>query len=105
MATTVYRDPRLEREPTPRFEVERFACHMEKRLGNGAMWHNSPNAFLIRTLHENLGELMVAVMDPRLVGGDNANSETVRRWLHEQCADVANVAMMMFDNSIEGREL
>lgn len=110
MATTVYRDPRLEREPALRFEVERFACHMEKRLcysDHGTGWHNTPACFLVRKLHEELGELMAAMMDPRTVVGNQGHHdvETVAKWLRAECADVANVAMTIFDNSIEGRKL
>ena len=99
-------DTRLKHEPEPRFELTRFACEMESRLRHNehkGAWHNSPSVYLIRKLHEELGELCVALMDPRIHGG------SIEAHLHEslrsECAYVANVAMMIFDNSIEGRGL
>lgn len=105
----MHRDTRLQNKPEPRFEVERFACHMERKLLSSDYkggWHNSPSGFLIRKLHEELGELMAAMIDPRTVVGNQGydDVETVAKWLRAECADVANVAMMIFDNSIEGRK-
>lgn len=101
-------DVRLANEPEPRFELMRFACHMETRLRHrgqpGQGWHNSPNEFLVRELHGKLSEVVVALVNRANVC-DDESKDTMDRWLRDSLADLADTAMMMFDNSIEGRTL
>lgn len=82
-----------------RWELERFAKHIEETLrlnDQKGGWVNCPLSYLLRKLGEETGELAGACCS-----GNNAEQQ--REMMMNEAADVAAIAMMIYDNARERR--
>lgn len=73
-----------------RVPVLRFALEMERKLklnDHKGGWEDCPNDYLLKRIDEELVELKTVV-----------ESKKSRRRVINECADVANFAMMISDN-------
>ena len=77
-----------------RTEVKRFAALMEGQLKANdykGHWIDEDDEYLLQRLLEEVGELIVAIMQAKELGMRAS-------MIHKEAADVANFAMMISDN-------
>jgi NTP pyrophosphatase (non-canonical NTP hydrolase) len=96
----------------PRKEIKSFSENMERKLKENdykERWSKSNYSYLIQRLHEEVDELDEALSSfviGQAMPRDLSGSYSIEQYgeVVEECADVANFAMMIADNLKNKRE-